>query len=112
MTWYGRAFLSFKHYPCPKSCPPKKTKNTRPALPSAGDLRMSIVALNHALNEALTHCTRCETPPPTQLETAATLPFGAGGNKRTSRGRNVATHAAKRWGYFCCIAILLLLLVD
>src|SRR5258708_18642102 len=58
MTWYGRAFLSFKHYPCPKSCPPKKTKNTRPPLPSAGDLRMSIIALNHALNEALTHCTR------------------------------------------------------
>jgi len=62
--------------------------------------------------ETIDATSRCETPPPTQLETAATLPFGAGGNKRTSRGRNVATHAAKRWGYFWCIAILLLLLVD
>jgi len=63
--------------------------------------------------ETIDATSRCETPPPTQLETAATLPFGAGGNKRTSPGGGTSpTHAAKRWGYFWCIAILLLLLVD
>src|SRR4030088_3338089 len=55
---------------------------------------------------------RCETLQPTQLEAAATLPFGPGGGKRTSQRRNVATHAAIRCAYFWCIAILMLLFVN
>ena len=55
---------------------------------------------------------RCETLQPTQLEAAATLPFGPGGGKRTSQRRNVVTHAAIRCAYFWCIAILMLLFVD